>query len=317
MKEKLVELGDSTLRAVSRALPKRLMHHWSWVLLRDKHIADAWGISVRPIHYYEPLPDFRTLTQAKLEIRRVSPGIDFAMPAQISLLETLATESRAELDGIAQEGDFDFANTLFTGLDACAYYALIRHLRPKRITEIGSGYSTQIASRALARNEVEGSPFEIICIEPYPEARLTKSNAHYRLIQKPVQEVPLATFEELSVNDILMIDSSHVAKTGSDVCYEFLEILPRLKPGVWVHVHDIFFPQDYPPEWVIDERRAYNEQYFLEALLSGNKAFNPKLANHWLVLDHRELVDTLCPPAATRDVPRVRLGSSFWMCKGQ
>ncbi len=317
MKAKLICLGDGTLRALSKALPKRLMHHWCWVLLRDKHIADAWGVSIRPIHYYEPLPDFRTLTQAMLEIRRVSPGIDFAVPAQISLVETLAAESRAELDGIAQEGAFDFANTLFAGLDACAYYALIRHLRPNRVMEIGSGYSTRIASLALARNEAEGSPGKITCIEPYPEARLTQSNADYRLIQKPVQEVPLATFEELSMNDILMIDSSHVAKTGSDVCYEFLDILPRLKPHVWVHVHDIFFPQDYPSEWVINERRAYNEQYILEAFLSGNKAFIPKLANHWLVLDYREVVDTLCPPAATGCVSRIGLGSSFWMCRSQ
>jgi len=315
MKAKLIRLGDGTLRAVSKALPKRLMHHWSWVLLRDKHIADAWGVSIRPIHYYEPLPDFQNLTQAMLETRRVSPGIDFAVPAQVSLLETLVAESRAELDGIVQEGAFDFANTLFTGFDACAYYALIRHLRPKRVIEIGSGYSTRIASLALARNEAGGSPGEITCIEPYPEARLTQSDAHYRLIQKPVQEVALATFEELSMNDILMIDSSHVAKTGSDVCYEFLAILPRLKPGVWVHVHDIFFPQDYPCEWVIDERKAYNEQYILEAFLSGNKSFIPKLANHWLVLDHREVVDTLCPPAATGCVSRARLGNSFWMCR--
>jgi hypothetical protein len=305
----------SAAETVIRSLPSRVMHLWFKFLRSRPHISEAWGFHVRPIHYYEPLPDFRNVTPAALERRRMSPGIDFGLARQAALLETLAAESRAELDAIAKEGTFDFTNTWFPGPDACVYYALIRHLKPRRVMEIGSGYSTSIASLAAARNEAEGNPCEIICIEPYPGPRLTQSSAHYRLIEKPVQEVPFATFEELSKNDILMIDSSHVAKMGSDVCYEFLDILPRLKSEVWVHVHDIFFPQDYPATYVINMRRAWNEQYILEAFLSGNKSFVPKLANHWLVLDHRDAVDALCPPAATSGDSVERLGSSFWMCK--
>lgn len=291
------------------------MIHWLWLLRKNPTISDAWGFHIRPIHYYEPLPDFRTITPFTCERRRIPPAIEFDLPAQVSLLKTLASESRVELDAISRDSLFDFMNTFFTGADACVYYALIRHLKPRRIVEVGSGYSTRIASLAVARNEAEGNPGEIICIEPYPEPRLTKSNARFTLVEKSVQEIPLSFFEYLSKNDILLIDSSHVATIGSDVCYEFLDIFPRLKPEVWVHVHDIFFPRDYPPAWVTGERRAYNEQYLLEAFLSGNRAFIPKLCNHWLALEHGAAIDALCPPSATSGVAFERLGGSFWMCR--
>lgn len=317
MKARLVRIVDGILKTATKMIPPRLMTHWFWVLSQNPRISDAWGYHIQPIHYYTPLPDFRTLTPSMFERRREPPRIDFALPMQVALLKALAVESRAELDAIAHEGAFDFTNDWFTGLDACVYYSLIRHLKPRRIVEVGSGYSTRLASLAVVRNEAEGSPGEVICIEPYPEPRLTESSARFTLIKKPVQEVPISFFEELSKNDILMIDSSHVATIGGDVCYEFLDILPRLKPEVWVHVHDIFFPRDYPAKWVINERRAYNEQYLLEAFLSDNKSFAPKLANHWLVLDYRNAVDALCPLIATSGVTIEQLGGSFWMCKSQ
>jgi hypothetical protein len=241
------------------------------------------------------------------------PGIDFALPQQVALLETLAAQSRPELDAIVLDGAFDFTNGWFTGPDACTYYALVRQLKPRRIIEIGSGYSTRIASLAVARNDAEGHSGEIFCIEPYPKERLTKSSARFTLVEKAVQDVPLSFFAGLANDDILMIDSSHIVTLGSDVCYEFLEILPRLNPGVWVHVHDIFLPTDYPAAWVIGERRAYTEQYLLEAFLSGNKSFSPKLAIRWLVLDHRAVIDALCPPAALSSIAPEQIGSSFWM----
>ena len=110
------------------------------------------------------------------------------------------------------------------------------------------------------------------------------------------------------MTDILMIDSSHVATAGSDVCFEFLEILPRLKPGVWVHVHDIFYPTDYPAEWVIQRRQAFNEQYVLEAFLAFNPKFSVQLANAWLWREEhataRHLFDG--PPALAQP-------ASFWI----
>jgi hypothetical protein len=94
-------------------------------------------------------------------------------------------------------------------------------------------------------------------------------------------------------------------KFGSDVCYEFLEILPRLARGVWVHIHDIFFPHDYPADWLVNRRLALNEQYMLEAFLAFNKTFSVELANYWLCLEHRD--------AAARLWSSTSSASSFWM----
>ncbi len=201
--------------------------------------------------------------------------------------------------------EFNFDNGFFSGFDAAVYYSLIRHLKPQRIIEIGGGYSTQLAAQALTAN---GSG-KLTCIEPYPE-RLNGAGPTVELIQKRVEEIDVAFFSCLAANDILFIDSSHTVKFGSDVCYEFLEILPRLAPGVWVHVHDIFFPHDYPAEWLIERRLALNEQYLLEAFLSFNKQFQVTLANYWLCLDHPGVASNLWP-ASTAGC------SSFWFQRCQ
>ena len=118
-----------------------------------------------------------------------------------------------------------------------------------------------------------------------------------------------AIVSSLKANDILFIDSSHTVKFGSDVCYEVLEILPSLAPGVWVHVHDIFFPHDYPAEWLINRRLALNEQYLLEAFLAFNKDFQVVLSNYWLCLQYLSDAARLWPDAVSQG----RRSSSFWM----
>src|SRR6185369_1913980 len=136
------------------------------------------------------------------------------------------------------------------------------------------------------KNSEEGKTGKLVCIEPYPESRLTSANLELELIQKRVEEIDTGFFSCLEANDILFIDSSHTVKFGSDVCYEMLEILPSLNPGVWVHVHDIFLPQDYPAEWLLTRRLALNEQYLFEAFLAFSSAFTIRLANHWLLQEH-------------------------------
>jgi len=177
-------------------------------------------------------------------------------------------------------------------------------LKPRRIIEIGGGYSTRIAGRALAANQSG----RLTCIEPFPE-RLNGSSLGIELITKRVEEIDVDFFSSLKANDILFIDSSHTVKFGSDVCYEFLEIIPRLKRGVWVHVHDIFFPHDYPAEWLLKRRLALNEQYLLEAFLSFNREFEIALANYWLHLDHLNAVQRVWPKAVSSSTGP----SSFWM----
>ncbi|HKR21509.1 MAG TPA: class I SAM-dependent methyltransferase [Pyrinomonadaceae bacterium] len=273
-----------------KTLIDRAMRHMLFLAQSHPEVSDRWGYHIRPIHYYEPLPDFQSITSEQLERRREFPSIDFRWDEQLRLLGELA-KYRDEV------GNTDLENDFFSGFDAAVYYALIRHLKPKRVIEIGSGYSTRIAARALAPGST------LTCIEPHPE-RLNGQRLQVELIQKRVEEIDVEFFSCLEANDILFIDSSHTVKFGSDVCYEFLEVLPVLRPGVWIHVHDIFFPHDYPAEWLLKRRLALNEQYLLEAFLSFNRNFDVAFANHWLTLDHSAAVKELWPGESS--------ASSFW-----
>ena len=267
------------------------MRHVLFLAQSHPEVVDSWGYHIRPIHYYEPIPDFSAITSEQLERRREFRSIDFRWDEQLRLLRELS-RYRNEFEEI--ENDY------FNGFDAAVYYSLIRHLKPNRVIEIGSGYSTRFAHQALTRNACNGT---LVCIEPNPE-RLNGNRSNIELIQKRVEEIDVDFFSQLQSNDILFIDSSHTVKFGSDVCYEFLDVLPVLQPGVWVHVHDIFFPHDYPAEWILKRRLALNEQYLLEAFLSFNREFQVALANHWLTLDHGAAVNELWSGDA--------VSSSFW-----
>jgi hypothetical protein len=278
----LKSLFDKTVLGLFRSLPVRAAQHALFLAQSRPEIPDRWGYHIRPIHYYEPLPDFRAITPEQIQRRRDYPAIDFRWDDQLRLLRELETHA-------GELADVDLNNDYFSGLDAVVYYSLIRYLKPRRIIEIGGGYSTRIGNQALAANQSG----RLTCIEPYPEERLNGSQFSVQLIAKRVEEIDASFFDCLDANDILFIDSSHTVKFGSDVCYEFLEILPRLAPGVWIHVHDIFFPHDYPAEWLLERRMALNEQYLLEAFLSFNKQFQVTLANYWLCLDHRDATSRL------------------------
>jgi hypothetical protein len=287
-------------------------HHLLFLAQSQHETLDRWGYHIRPVHYYEPFPNFATITEESLNRRRDYPALNFNWPEQLRLVNELTTY-RQELKQLSLDSSFDFDNGFFSGFDAAAYYAVIRHLKPRRVLEVGGGYSTRIAEKALTRNQAEGIESNLKCIEPYPEKRLTDAIAQKNLITQLVQDVPTEVFQELEANDILFIDSSHTVKFGSDVCYLFLEILPALRSGVWIHVHDIFFPNDYPAEWLIQQRLALNEQYLLEAFLAFNTDFQIVLANHWLCLAHTSQVRELLP--ATKEILPKTPGSSFWIRK--
>lgn len=279
-------------------MPVKAARHLLFLVQGQHDTLDRWGYHIRPVHYYEPLPDFRTITRETVNRRREFPALDFNWSGQLSLLQSL-TKYRDELDQLYQSCAFNFGNGFFGGFDAAAYYALIRELKPGRVIEVGGGYSSQIALQALNRNQSEHNSGALQVIEPFPEPRLTDAIAQNVVISKPVQEVDAEFFAALEPNDILFIDSSHTVKFGSDVCYLILEILPLLKPGVWLHIHDIFFPNDYPAEWLLEQRLALNEQYLVEAFLSHNKSFSIRLSNHWLCIDHAAETIKLLPGGIT------------------
>ena len=308
-------MRDRLLLAALRAVPASLAEHVMFLLRSNPELPDRWGHHIRPIHWGEPLPDFREISADGAAARREPSAIEFDLQSQRQLQARLGRSFGAELEALAREqgpAAFPFLNGYFDGLDAGLYYALVRDLKPRRIIEIGSGFSTRIAARAAARNAADGSAIELTCIEPFPQPRLTDAALPITLIRERVERVPLTVFEALQANDILVIDSSHVAKFGSDVTREFLEILPKLQIGVWIHVHDIFFPHDYPAGWLMTERRAWNEQYFLEAFLKFNRAFTPVYAAHWLWSDHRDEIRAAWP-AAIVDAIGPQGPASFWM----
>jgi len=160
----------------------------------------------------------------------------------------------------------------FPRLDAAAAYAIVRSLKPRRIVEVGSGHSTRFLARAVADG---GLDTRITAIDPQPRATIEKLPLNW--LRMPVQKV--AAFPPLGAGDILFIDSSHQVKPGSDVEFLLKAVLPLLPAGVHVHFHDIFIPDDYPPQW---EWRRYNEQAAVAALIESN-LFRVDFASHALV----------------------------------
>lgn len=231
-------------------------------------------------HFYSPVVDTRLLQQ---DVDRVwpkivdVPGIDFNEPEQRRWLTEILPRHLPDYDypdepSATDESAFYTRNSQFSWLDSRVLFAVLRELRPQRMIEIGSGFSSLLAAD-VNRRFLSGE-LDLICIEPYPRPFLCKGvRGISRLIESRVQDVPLDTFASLGAGDILFIDSSHVSKTGSDVNFIYFEVLPRLRPGVIVHIHDIFLPGDYPKHWVIELGIHWNEQYLVRAMLMDTHGF--------------------------------------------
>ena len=245
-------------------------------------------VGVFPIrrHFYEPLFAISDLKKSLREPRSL-PGVALRADAQRALL--LELNYQAELKGVPWEpGEralFHYHNSTFKTGDADAWYSVIRHFRPRRIIEIGSGWSTGMARLALLANHKADASYSCdhTCIEPFPPPSL--GNLPVRLIREKVENVPLSVFDELTANDILFIDSSHMIRPQGDVLFEYLEILPRLRQGVIIHIHDVFTPRDYLDEWIKSDMWFWNEQYLLEAVLSHTTRYEVMLALNFLAND--------------------------------
>ncbi len=275
-------------------------------------------------HFYSPIADTTALARDRRRIWPESPhisGVDFNDASHVALLTEAFPkfiqdydypESESEPEPKANAGaavpSFFSGNDQFSWLDARALFVFLRHFRPRRIIEVGSGFSSLLMADVNRR--FGGGAIEITCIEPYPRQFLMDGvTGIARLVRQPVQEVEHALFEELQAGDLLFIDSSHVAKTGSDVNHLYFEVLPRLKPQVLVHVHDIFLPHDYPQAWAIDENRSWNEQYLLQALLMYSSGFRVRFGCAYAFHRFPELVSrALALPGG-----RAFGGGSFWI----
>ena len=258
------------------------------------------GFHIVPIHFYQPIPDSRTLSPSIAERTSDLVGIDINDSFQLDLLERFEKQFRAEYDAFPRSAandptQFHLNNSAFSTIDAEILYCMIRQFHSRRIIEIGSGNSTLLSAQALRENarrgEVSG---ELISIEPYADNVLQRGVPGLKeLIQSKVQQVPLERFTALEANDILFIDSSHISQVDSDVNYEFLEILPRLKPGVIVHVHDIYLPREYDLG-MFNRHKTFglNEQYVLHAFLAFNKEFEILWASNYMCVTHPKEIES-------------------------
>jgi len=239
------------------------------------------NLSYPPGHFYSPVVDVREPHAIEAVRKRVSvphpAGIAIDAGKITALLTRLAEQHRHFSFPRNQQTDyrFYFDNPFFGCHDASVLFSMLLEFKPRRVIEIGCGHSSRLI---LDTNErFFNGALELTFIDPFldsmPDLMSGAESLNLRRICSPAQDIPLATFEQLSENDILFLDSSHVSKTGSDVNYFVFEILPVLKPGVLVHIHDIFYAFEYLEEWVLKEKRSWNEAYLIRAFLQYNAAF--------------------------------------------
>lgn len=306
---------------------ERSLKHWirqAYAAVRKKvyvaafPVLQRWGLHISSTHYAHPIPDTARLKEDLWKTASDLVGIDMDPAGQQRLLAGFAAAYRDEyerfpLTRTADPLRYFSGNDQFSAVDGEMLYCMVRHFKPRRIFEIGSGFSTMLAAEALRANARDGGASgELVVCDPYPGETVGRGLPGVtKLIRRPVQDVPREEFLSLRDRDILFIDSSHVACAGSDVQYEILEILPRLPAGVIVHVHDIFFPGEYPREWVTRDFIFLNEQYLLQAFLTFNREYEVLWAGAYMHRYHPALLAAAFPSYRSQ---RGTVGpGSFWM----
>jgi hypothetical protein len=284
---------------------------------RTIHLSSTDGQVFNPFpdgHFYSAVVNVAELARERARVWPAEPeivGIDFHHERQRRFLLEDFPKYAGDFDYPfdappgAPEYAFRRNNPVFGVFDATTLFVLLRSLRPAHLIEVGSGYSSLLIADVNRR--FLDSSLDFTCIEPYPRPFLKDGIPGVtRLITKRAQDVPLDEYQRLGAGDVLFIDSSHVGKTGSDVNHLFFEVIPRLRAGVIIHVHDIFLPHDYPVERVLGVKLSWNEQYLLRALLMFSDTFEVVFGTSYA----RHYVPELLDEAA-----RATLSGSFWFQK--
>lgn len=264
-----------------------------------------------PGHWYSPLPDLKEIrgrAEAIFARPPVLQGIDLNADGQCRLLRAFGAGPAIGWQDDATPGRrYRYNNDWFGAHDALALAGMLAYFRPRRIIEVGSGWSS---AALLDAADVLEMDVALTCVDPDPsrlDRLLTDADRRRVTVEPcPVQAVAIETFDALAADDVLFIDSSHVAKVGSDVNWLFFEVLPRLAAGVLVHVHDVFYPFEYPADWVY-EGRAWTEAYLLRAFLMHNTAWRIAYWCDYLTHFHRDALALYLPAALTRT------GGSLWV----
>ena len=282
----------------------------------------TFGFHLLREHYDSPVPERADLDDAFWQRESELVGLDMNDEYALDLLHSVLPQYLAEFRNSfpiyrssSHQTQFHLMNGSFMVIDAHVYYVFIRHFKPKHIIEIGAGNSTLLAAAASVRNREEtGLAPTLTAIEPFPSAALKRGlSGLSRLIESKVQNVGLELFASLQSGDILFIDSSHVLRSGGDVQLEYCEILPRLAPGVLVHIHDISLPKSYPRVY-FENRLYFNEQYLLQAFMCFNSRFEVIWPGNYMMLKYAERVCGVFPEYwEMRKVYPSSEPSSFWI----
>lgn len=276
-----------------------------------------------PVHFYSPVPDLGDLERRGAWDRKSAlAGISFREEEQLALLETLGREFGQECAWPAASkipGVYSYGGGGFSFGCAAGVHCLARKFKPRRFVEIGSGNSSLVINEALAKNAREtGEKALYTIIDPYPREKFIGHLSELtELREQKAETVDAGFFHALGENDFLFIDSSHTVRTGGDVNFLLLEVVPALAPGVLVHCHDILLPYEYPKVYATNPRFRvfWTEQYLLQALLSGNRHLEILLAMCYLMRNFRDKVETAFPAFRYDPANDRNISSSFWFRK--
>ncbi|MCD4695003.1 MAG: class I SAM-dependent methyltransferase [Bacteroidales bacterium] len=249
---------------------------------------------VPPGHYYSPIVDTDEIKKREKDIwtnNKEVKGVDLNVDEQKALLKEFE-QYYSDLpfqDNISDKLRYYYINTYYTYTDGIMLYSMLRHFTPNHVVEVGSGFSSAIM---LDVKDTFGLKTKLSFIEPYPDRLYSllseKDKKENEVLVQDIQSMPLEFFNKLEKNDMLFIDTTHICKTDSDVNYLFFEILPVLKKGVLIHIHDVFSGFEYPKDWVY-EGRSWNEDYLLKAFLMYNTSFRIKLFSHFMHTHHSDV----------------------------
>lgn len=269
-----------------------------------------------PRTYYSPVPDLTRLPADIWERRSRLGGIELNVDRAITLVEQelapFVVELDCPLDGPRPPGEFFLRNQNYESVDAELLYAIVRARKPRRVLELGSGYTTLLIGKACRRNAEEGAITEHLAYDPYPRAHIVGDAPPPPTRFEPISatDVPLDAFRELQAGDVLFVDTTHTVKLGSDVNFVVLDVLPVLAPGVIVHFHDIFLPWEYPRQWFETMQYYWAEQYLLQAFLAFNDAFEVLLPAQAIAREQPERLAEVVPSFAGGASP-----GAFWLVR--
>jgi hypothetical protein len=278
-----------------------------------RRLLEMTGYDVVRRHYYSPVPDVKRLAEEAWSVRSDLRGVKFDIAAGLRFLqEELApfiAEYRPPLTSGSDPRQFYLENGFYEGLDAETLFAMVRHVKPDRVIELGSGFSTLVIADARARNDASVTPMGHEVYDPHPPRQLLpvfQDLAAFR--QLTATQISLDVFAALKAGDMLFVDTTHTVKIGSEVNRIVLDVLPLLARGVYVHFHDIFLPWEYPREFVLERRFYWAEQYLLQAFLAFNHEYEVLFGTHALKRTYPEAIQELVPSSALSRWP-----SAFWL----